>query len=160
MSASEPGHADRQRIVVVCYGNICRSPMAEALLKRALREAKLDRRYVVRSAGVGAQPGAPAARGTLEAARTKGIDLSNHRARKLTADMAREAEVLIALDEVVEEEIAILAGPIEVILWPVDDPYGGPSEGYSRALTEIEVFVDTFVKELRKKSGTNGVQRA
>jgi protein-tyrosine phosphatase len=143
--------AARQRILIVCYGNICRSPFAEALLKRSLREARLER-FIVRSAGVGAQPGTPAARGAVESAEQRGLDLTPHRARRLTAAMAREADILIAMDEVVEEEIAILAGDLAVTLWPVDDPYGGPRESYERAAEAIAVHVARFVDALRAGS--------
>jgi protein-tyrosine phosphatase len=141
--------AERRRILVVCYGNICRSPMAEALLKRSLRDAGLDRNYAVRSAGVGALPGSPAARGAVDAARARGVDVAAHRARRLTPEMTREADIVVALDEVVEEEISIQAGNVDVLLWPVDDPYGGPPEGYARACAEIESHVRRFVEALR-----------
>ena len=142
----------RQRILVVCYGNICRSPTGEVLLRRALQREGLDRRFLVRSAGVGAQPGTPAARGSLEVAREHRLDLSAHRARRLTVEMAREADVLIALDEIVEEEIAILAGDVEVVLWPVDDPYGGADEDYRRAFADVEAHVERYVEELRSRT--------
>jgi len=142
----------RKRILICCYGNICRSPYAEALLMRALQQARFDRNWIVRSAGVGAQPGAPAARGMVEAAVERGVDLTGHRARRLTADMAREADVLVALDEVVEAEIGILAGDVAVVIWPVDDPYGGTREGYRRAADEIAVHVRRFVDSLRAES--------
>lgn len=141
----------RRRILVVCYGNICRSPIAEALLKRKLLAAGLQHDFMVRSAGVRAEPGYPAARGTITVATTHGLDLSQHRARRLTADMAREADILIALDEVVEEEISILAGDLDVLLWPVDDPFGGPDPGYARAYEEIDQLADEFVQSLPKK---------
>ena len=143
---------ERTRILVVCYGNICRSPMAEALLKRDFRAANMDKRFIVRSAGVGAQPGNPVAPRTEAVARAHGIDLRGHRARRLTADMAREAEVVIALDEIVEEEIAILAGDIPILLWPIDDPYGGPDEGYVQAWVEIEKHVKRYVSECTTRS--------
>ena len=88
---------------------------SEALLQKALREAGLARHYSVRSAGVGALPGAPAARGMIEAARERGIDLTAHRARRLTPEMAREAEMVIALDEVVEEENKAAVASDEII---------------------------------------------
>lgn len=142
----------RQRILVVCYGNICRSPMAEALLKRELRAAGLDRAYTVRSAGVGAQPGTPAAPGTVRAVAREGLEIAAHRARRLTVEMAREADVVVALDEVVEEEIGILAGDVEVVLWPVDDPYGGPEAGYEQAFRTIEAHVRDFVHACRTRT--------
>jgi protein-tyrosine phosphatase len=151
--AKSPG--GRRRILVVCYGNICRSPIAVALLERALRESRLEQAFTVRSAGVGAMPGTPAASGAQAAAQAAGLDLRAHRARRLTKDMAHEADVLIALDEVVEEEIAILAGDVPVTLWPVDDPYGGPAAGYERALQEITAFVDPFVEELRRQNASS-----
>jgi protein-tyrosine phosphatase len=148
------GAGTRKRIVVVCYGNICRSPTAEALLKQTLRQTGLERAYAVRSAGVGAQPGTPVPKHALEVARANGLDLSTHRARRLTAEMAREAEHLIALDEVVEEEIAILAGDVGVALWPVDDPYGGSRRSYERAFAEIQSHVAAFVATLRSRAAT------
>ena len=144
----------KRRIVVVCYGNICRSPAAEALLKRALRAAGLERGYLVRSAGVAAQPGTPAARGMQAVAERHGVDLRLHRARPLTREMVREASTVIALDEVVEEEIRILAGEVDIVLWPVDDPYGGPASGYAHAFTEIEAHVRALVHALRTGNPT------
>lgn len=146
--------AARQRILVVCYGNICRSPLAVSLLERALRRAGLERRYAVRSAGVGALPGTPAANGAQAIAESDGLDLGAHRARRLTREMAHEADYIIALDEVVEEEIAIVAGDVPVILWPVDDPYGGPAAGYARAFQEIATHVERFVASLASSPGT------
>lgn len=142
----------RQRILVVCYGNICRSPTGEALLRRALQREGLDRLFLVRSAGVGAQPGTPAARGTIDVAQAHRLDLAAHRARRLTVEMAREADVVIALDEVVEEEISILAGDVEVVLWPVDDPYGGSDDDYRRAFADLEGHVERYVGELRSRT--------
>jgi len=143
--------AGRRRILVVCYGNICRSPIAEMLLKQKLKSLGLERDFLVLSAGVGAEPGHPAARGTVAVAASHGIDLQAHRARRLTAEMAREADVLIALDEVVEEEIRILAGDVDVTLWPVDDPFGGPDAGYARAYVDIERLVDEWLDTLPKR---------
>ncbi len=148
------GAGTRKRIVVVCYGNICRSPTAEALLKQALRQTGLDRGFLVRSAGVGAQPGTPVPKLAQDVATANGLDVSTHRARRLTVEMAREAEYLIALDEVVEEEIAILAGDVGIILWPVDDPYGGSRRSYERAFADIETHVGAFVAELRSRAAT------
>ena len=145
--------AQRGHILIVCYGNICRSPTAEAQLRRALTRVGLERRFHVRSAGVGAQPGTPAARGASEVARAHGLDLDAHRARRLTKEMAREADIVVAFDEVIEEEIGILVPDVESLLWPVDDPYGGTRQVYEQAFAELQSHVDAFVAEWRARQG-------
>lgn len=134
-------------ILVVCYGNICRSPMGEALLRRELERARLTQ-WKAGSAGVGAVPGTPAAPGTLRVASRQGLSLEQHRARILTPEMAAEATVLVALDNYVEDQILRIVGDIPVQVWPVDDPYGGPDAGYERAFQEIESHVNSFVQKL------------
>ncbi|MFQ5601623.1 MAG: low molecular weight protein-tyrosine-phosphatase [Candidatus Krumholzibacteriia bacterium] len=144
----EHAHRERTRILVVCYGNICRSPTAEALLRRELDRAGLGPQYEVGSAGVRALHGNPAAPGALQTAAQHGVLLDEHRARQLTPEMALQADVVIAMDEVVEEEILILSGDdIPIVLWAVDDPYGGPDEGYERAFEEIRSLVRRYVDD-------------
>ena len=138
----------QQEILVVCFGNICRSPTAAALLTRELAGRGLEATYSVASAGVGAVEGHPAAPLAAQVAATHGLDLSAHRARRLTAAMAQAADFLIATDEVVEDLILRIAGDIAVEGWHVDDPYGGPEEEYRAAFTALEVLVAQFIARL------------
>lgn len=137
-----------RQILVVCYGNICRSPLAEALLRRVLQERGLDGRFEVASAGVGAVDGQPAAPLTQVVAASAGLDLGAHQARRLTPAMAHAADVLIAMDEVVEDLILRIAGDIPVEAWHVDDPYGGPEDGYRAAFTTIDRLVQGLADRL------------
>lgn len=137
-----------RQILVVCYGNICRSPMAEALLRLELAQRGLDGAYSVGSAGVGAVDGEPAAPFTRSVAAAHGLDLSTHQARRLTAAMAAGADVVIAMDEFVEDLILRIAGDIPVTAWQVDDPYGGPEAGYRAAFAVIRGLVASFVAGL------------
>lgn len=83
--------------VFVCFGNIMRSPMCEALMNRALA-AVPDKGITVTSAGLNAAPGRAAHVWAVAAARELGISLENHRAKLLTADMVNQADVVFAMD--------------------------------------------------------------
>ena len=80
------------RILVICIGNICRSPIAEGLMKRAWPDK------TVVSAGIGAMVGHPAAPFSIELALEHGIDISAHRAQALTARMVSDAELILTMD--------------------------------------------------------------
>lgn len=83
------------RILVVCAGNVCRSPMAGYVLQRLLAGRGVD----VGSAGLTALAGAPIdpAAGAVLAAH--GIDASQHRARQLTSGLLRNAELVLAMEQ-------------------------------------------------------------
>jgi protein-tyrosine phosphatase len=91
-------------LVFVCTGNTCRSPLAEALLKKRLADRLgcgpddlPGRGYHVLSAGLAAAPGAPAADAAQEVARTYGADLAGHNSRPLSAELAAQADYLIGM---------------------------------------------------------------
>jgi protein-tyrosine phosphatase len=84
-------------ILVVCSGNICRSPIEEGLLRRAL-ERRLDGAApTVRSAGTIATDGAPPMPESVEAARERGVDIRTHAARRLTRDLIGSADVIVGM---------------------------------------------------------------
>ena len=82
-------------ILVVCTGNICRSPIAEGFLRRlvAARNAPIE----VSSAGTSGWDGSSAMPESIEAAAERGADISSHLARRLTRDMIQGADVSVAM---------------------------------------------------------------
>jgi len=85
------------RILFVCTGNTCRSPMAEKLAAKMLERLNLGDNIQVMSAGLAALPGEPASSGAFEALRRDGVDLSDHRAKQLTKRMVEEADLILTM---------------------------------------------------------------
>src|SRR5436189_6115623 len=81
-------------ILFICTGNVCRSPMAEGILRQAL-EGRGD--YHVISAGLGAMEGQPPSPYAIQAVRELGIDISGQRSRMLTAELVQEADYIFGM---------------------------------------------------------------
>lgn len=82
-----------QDLLVVCTGNICRSPVGAALLAQALPGHRIA------SAGLGALVGHPADATAAWLAEADGLDLSAHRARQIDAEMVRQADLILVMSE-------------------------------------------------------------
>ncbi len=91
-------------LLFVCRGNIIRSPMAEALMKQSLRGAEADG-LPVSSAGLRAVAGQPADARARIVAREFGVSLDRHRSRPLTGEMVARADLVLAMDSLVEAEL-------------------------------------------------------
>ncbi|HEX5950468.1 MAG TPA: protein-tyrosine-phosphatase [Actinomycetota bacterium] len=84
-------------ILVVCTGNICRSPIAEGMLRRGSRSRFGDDAPSVASAGTAGWEGSPAMPESVAAAAERGVDIGGHVARRLVAEHVRAADLVIAM---------------------------------------------------------------
>ncbi|GAA3608870.1 arsenate reductase/protein-tyrosine-phosphatase family protein [Microlunatus ginsengisoli] len=96
-------------ILFVCEGNVCRSPLAAALLSRAFGEAGIG--LAVGSAGTRALVGRPVDESTAALAERAGLDLSEHRARRLDRDLAGSAQLLLAATRRVRSQAVAIHPP-------------------------------------------------
>jgi protein-tyrosine-phosphatase len=158
----EPGH-----ILVVCTGNICRSPMAEGLLKHALAaQPEPLRSLKVISAGVAARPGESISENSVIALKKAGIDISGQRSRALTQELLDGALVVFGMTESHRSIIMMQARPSPEHLYlfreflpppaekEIGDPYGGSLKIYEACRDEMVEAIPsllTFLKTLVAK---------
>jgi protein-tyrosine phosphatase len=153
-------------LVFVCTGNTCRSPLAEALCKKLLAEqigcapTELPQRgFLVLSAGVAAMMGARAAEETVAVAAELGADLTGHRSRPLTADLARQADGLVVMThghaQAVREQFGRLAPRLR-LLDPaggdISDPIGADLPVYRECARQIGGHLDRLVAEFQEQA--------
>ncbi len=149
------------RLLFVCTGNTCRSPMAEVLARRTLGTLGWDH-VEVRSAGTGAAAGVPASEGAMRAAERNGLDLSEHRSTPLTDDVVQWADLVLAMSanhllRVVAlgygDKAALLTsfaageGP-QGVPESVRDPFGGSDEEYEETFRLLERLVEQALRRL------------
>jgi len=137
------------RILLVCSGNTCRSPMAEALLRRALAESGPEG-IAVASAGTGALTGSPASEGAYLVALEAGLDLSGHRARLLSRDLVDGADLILAMSAGHLRRVEALGGAGKATLLAdfageagdIPDPFGGDVAEYRETLRHLDRLVE------------------
>ena len=171
---SEPYRPIPYRVVLVCLGNICRSPMAEAVLRDRVEAAGLADRVSVESAGTaGYHVGSGADPRARTALAARGYDGSAHRARQFGPDWFERADLVLALDEANLADLATLdrtaqrTGSLRLLRsydpdaarggdLEVPDPYYGGDEGFDHVLDLVERAADGLVAELAAALGPAG----
>jgi len=146
------GAAAKTRVLFVCLGNICRSPMAEGVFRDLVERAGLVGEFEIDSAGTGNwHIGDPPDQRAVRAAAARGIDISGQRARQVRASDFEAFDHLIAMDGANFDTLARMApgnrtGRISLALahvpgkgrCDVPDPYYGGPEGFERALDLLD----------------------
>ncbi len=139
------------KLLIVCTGNTCRSPMAEGIAKKIAQEKGLEN-FAISSAGTGTADGFPATDYAIEAAKHWDIDISGHRSTALTKQLAIEADLILAMAPEHAERIVSLDKNLRDITYlikgfpmpydkgqaRVDDPIGGSLEQYNQTFLELD----------------------
>ena len=139
------------RILFVCYGNVCRSPMAEGLARKMLGTLA-----DAESAGTGAMNGRDASKDAIEIMRSRfGIDLSKHRSRRVSDVRMGDFDFIIPMDDSVANDLKGMYPQIRARImesWKIDDPFGKGLAAYERSVMEIQKRIEELCIHLRDKS--------
>lgn len=153
----------RYAVLMVCMGNICRSPTAEGVLRHQLRQAGLEGRVLVDSAGThGYHVGSPPDERSCEHALARGYDLSAQRARRVRPADFERFDLLLAMDwqnlELLQDECPPqLRSKLRRLMEfappglgeVVADPYHGGEAGFERVLDQIEAACRGLLDHVR-----------
>ena len=139
-------------ILLICAGNTCRSPMAEALLKEKIQLNGLADRVTVQSAGLNGRDGLRPSAGAKAAMVKRGLTLGEHLSRRLRPDDVAAANLILTMEEEQKQILAELmphfAGKVDSLAqfsdeWgDVFDPIGGSQESYERCACVIERLLE------------------
>jgi protein-tyrosine phosphatase len=129
------------RVLFVCLGNICRSPMAEAVFRGLVKEAGLSDQIDVASAGTGGwHVGEPPHRGTVGILKENQIEVGRKRAQQLTRSDVREYDYIVAMDAENQSDIQALYGkrvPRLMEFAPEGSPLDVPDPYYSGGFDHV-----------------------
>lgn len=153
------------RILFVCTGNTCRSPLAEGIARHLLAERGVPD-IEVSSAGTSAWPDAPASDGSLLVALEHGIDLSGHRARQLSPDLVAASDLILTMGPHHLDRAEALGGSGRSFLLtgfvhpgqsrPVMDPFGGDLDVYRATFDEMQAEVAAMLDRIVADRGRPG----
>lgn len=140
-------------ILVVCVGNICRSPTGEALLKKELPEMNIS------SAGIKAIVDRGASRSAMEIAEVKGTSLETHISRQLTSSLCRSNDLILVMEKWQIEAVCEIAPEVRgktmlfghwADMQEVPDPYKKSREVFEFVYDRLESLSRLWTERLRK----------
>lgn len=148
---------------MVCTGNVCRSPLAAAMLRQKLAERGHDD-VDVQSAGTAAADGEPASEGSYLVALEHGVDLSGHAARLLTAEEVESSDLIFGMSEHHVQRAMELGGTGRAHLLGryaglkgpdaiVEDPFGGDLREYRLTYTQLDGLLDAVAERIAREQG-------
>lgn len=139
-------------LLVVCEGNICRSPMAQGLLRSRLPG------WQIHSAGLNAVIGAPAEPIAISLLRDRGIDIEAHRATQITRKMCLDSDMVLVMDrdqrrrleDMYPEACGRVFRVAEFADADVPDPYRQPEQAFRHALMILDEGIMRWVHRIQR----------
>jgi protein-tyrosine-phosphatase len=154
-----------RRVLLVCSGNTCRSPMAAALLRHLWEQAKPGWELETLSAGTGAMPGEPATEHAITAMKSRGLELAGHRSRGLSHALLTGVDLVLTMTGRHKDQILMqwpnLAGRVFTLGEysgtgagagaDLADPFGGALADYEATAAALEIHLKAVVERIRRE---------
>jgi len=152
------------KILMVCLGNICRSPLAEGIMKAKLKSKGLDG-YVDSAGVISYHSGEPPDNRATQVARNNGIDITDQRARQIKKSDFSEFDLILTMDRSVHQDVLSIAGSAgesgRIHMFTefaglgknkdVPDPYWGGSDGFEKVFNLIDSACESIISRIEKQ---------
>ena len=145
------------KILIVCTGNICRSPVGEALLKERLYERGLSN-WSVKSAGTWAQKQRGASQYSVEIMTERGLDITKHQAEMIEYVHMKNSDLVLCMEsghvDALKAEFPVYAKKIHLISemvgrnYSISDPYGQSKDAYYRMVDDLDAIIDAGLEKI------------
>ena len=135
-----------KKVLFICTGNTCRSPMAQAIFNRFAQENGID--AVADSAGIAAAEGMPASENSVIAMQEIGIDLSGHSAKVISRPLLDSADLIVCMSEGHAELLKAAGYASTVFGKGIPDPYGYTLDEYRTCRDRMYEAMESVAKQL------------
>jgi protein-tyrosine-phosphatase len=147
------------RVLLVCSGNTCRSPMAAALLHHLWGLSSPPWRLQVNSAGISTFAGSAASEHAVQAMNRRGLDIKPHRSQSISEPILRDSDLILTMTEQQKRSIRSVwpgvsdrlfsVGEYAGIQGDIPDPYGGPAFTYEQTASVLERLLQAVVRRIQ-----------
>ncbi len=141
-------HNSMKKIMFICSGNTCRSPLAQGLFKKYLQENNITD-IEVGSAGVGAFPGDEVSINSILVASVRGVDISNHRARNINPEHLLTTDLFFCMSESHKAVLSRHCDSEKIVVLNIADPFGKPLEVYEECAKQLEASFPAILEKIQ-----------